>query len=399
MIIKKFVAPTMAEALGKVKKELGDQAVILKTRMNRRGNLPGDSPEKCVEVTAAVEQNAKSRLEVTPVGQADTNQAETSQQKPGRSDPKLPSELLERILQEIAEIKSSIGDWKGRPATFFGNLPAELLDFGRFLVARNFPEDFVLELISGISTADNIMNLKRPQLLQMLKERLKSLLPAPEGVNLYPTGATVVMFVGPTGSGKTSALAKLAMNHKVQHGSRLAIVSADNFRADSGHQIKSYCRILSCPCAVVYSGDELSMAIKSQQEGLILIDTPGVNPRDRNDVGELLSLVRAARPHEIHLVLAANTPATDIFGMFESFADFNLDKLLITKLDETFSAGGVITASIKSGKRLSFVSRSREIPGQFLPASSELLVETVLDETREPESRPTWQTEVVGLWQ
>ncbi len=399
MIIKKFVAPTMAEALGKVKKELGDQAVILKTRMNRRGNSPGDSPDKCVEVTAAIEQDARSRLEGAPVGPAAAAQAEISQQQPDKSDPKLPSELLERILQEIAEIKSSISDWKGRPATFFGNLPAELLDLGRFLVARNFPEDFVLELISGVSTADNILNLKRPELLRLLKERLKSLLPAPEGISLYPTGPTVLMFIGPTGSGKTSALAKLAMNHKVQHGSRLAIVSADNFRADSGHQIKSYCRILSCPCAIVYSGDELSMAIKSQQDGLILVDTPGVNPRDRNDVGELLALVRAARPHEIHLVLAANTPAADIFAMFESFADFNLDKILITKLDETFSAGGVITASIKSGKKLSFVSRSREIPGQFLPASSELLVETVLDETREPETRPTWQTEVVGLWQ
>ncbi len=399
MIIKKFVAPTMAEALGKVKKELGDQAVILKTRMNRRGSVSGEQAEKGVEVTAAIEQDTKSRLEGIQVVSPEPTRSETPNDSPGKSDPKLPSELLERILREVAEIKSSIGDWKMRPATFFGNLPADLIDLGRLMVARNFPEDFALKLISGISTADDILNLKRPALLQTLKDRLKSLLPGTEGINLYPAGATVAMFIGPTGSGKTSALAKLAMNHKVQHGSHLAIISADNFRADSGHQIKSYCRILSCPCAIVYSGDELSMAIKSQKEGLVLVDTPGVNPRDRNDVGELLTLVRAARPHEIHLVLAANTPATDIYEMLDAFADFNLDKLLITKLDETFSVGGAIAASIKSGKKLSYVSRSREIPGQFLPASPELLVETVFDESREPDSRPTWQTEVVGLWQ
>lgn len=399
MIIKKFVAPTMAEALSKVKKELGDQAVILKTRMNRRGGVNGDPTEKSVEVTAAIDNGVKSRLAETPNDEIRSIQSPSPPQPDTKSDLKSPSELLNNILQEVTDIKSTLGKRNSNHCTLFGNLPSELIELGRLMVARNFPEDFAVELISSVARTENVMNLKRPELLQMLKSRLQSIMPRAEGINIHPAGATVAMLIGPTGSGKTTALAKIAMNHKLDGNTPLAVISADNFRADSGQQIKSYCRIISCPCAIVYGGDELSMAIKSQKEGLILIDTPGVNPRNAGDVSELLTLVRAARPHEIYLVVAASTPAADLFDYLNAFSDLNVDKFLITKLDETISIGGVIAAAVKSGKKLSFVSRSREIPGQFVIASPELLAEMAFEESSEQKSINNWQMEVVGLWQ
>jgi len=141
------------------------------------------------------------------------------------------------------------------------------------------------------------------------------------------------------------------------------------------------------------------MAIKSQENGLLLIDTPGINPRDSHDLGELQALVRAARPHEIHLVVAADTAAIDMFDMLKAFGDFAVDKILVTKLDQTASPGGVITSVIKTGKKLSYVSRSREIPGQFAAGIPDALAEAVLGNQTSETEKPIWQTEVVGIWQ
>jgi flagellar biosynthesis GTPase FlhF len=88
-----------------------------------------------------------------------------------------------------------------------------------------------------------------------------------------------------------------------------------------------------------------------------------------------------------------------MFNMLESFGEFSIDKIFITKLDETEAPGGVVTAVIGSGKRLSYVSRSREIPGQFGIANPESLAMAVLTGAPVKEDKPQWQMEAVGIWQ
>jgi flagellar biosynthesis protein FlhF len=403
MIIKKFVAPTMAEALAKVKSDLGDQAVILKTRMNRKAGGPGDSADKSVEVTAAIEKSAKSRFELPQTEKAPVAIKKRVLESESETELKraLPSELLNQLVEEVAALTIAVNRKQSLmpPSTFFGNLSGEMIEIGRQLVRANISEQLALELTTTLAQSENALSLSKSEIKLQLKRLLSDMIPSGEPIIQKTTGATVVMFVGPTGSGKTSAIARVAMLNKLERNGQMAIISADNFRADSSQQIKSFCRILSCPCAIVFSPEELTMAIKSQDQGLLLIDTPGVNPRDSHDMGELQALVRAAKPHEIHLVVTAATPAKDMFDMLKAFGDFGVDKILITKLDETASPGGVVTAAIKSNKKLSYVSRSREIPGQFAVATSETLAEAVLSEASAEEDKPIWQTEVVGIWQ
>jgi len=220
-----------------------------------------------------------------------------------------------------------------------------------------------------------------------------------EPIDVNKTGTTTVMFVGPTGSGKTAAVARVAMHHKIENDDEVAIITTDNFRADSSQQIKSYCRIIGCPCGIIYTPEELSMAIRSQKEGLILIDTAGISPNDDKEIGELQSLIRSAKPHEIHLVVPASTPARDVSRMLAAFGEFGIDKVFITKLDETDAPGGVITAIIESGKKFSYVSRSREIPGQFGAAVPESLAKSLIAENADEEIQPKWEMEAVGIWQ
>lgn len=402
MVIKKFVAPSMPEALAKVKNELGDQAVILKTRMNRKAGGPGNL--KGVEVTAAVEVDQKSRFEQPPENEFEKFNDSVNDQESKQSE-SIALEKLNSLSEQLREIQKAISETKDkkpetkRTLTFFGNLSSNLLEAGRDLVNRNVSEELALQIVSRLAQTDNPLSLDMPEIKSRIRQTLCSLIPMGEPIKVNKDGKTVVMFVGPTGSGKTSAIARLAMSFKIESNDRIAIITSDNFRADSSQQVKSYCRIIGCPFGVVYSPEELSMAIKSQEQGLVLIDTPGVSPNNDEDINELLSLIRASKPHEIHLVIPASTPAKDVLNMLDAFTEFGINKIFITKLDETKACGGVVSAIISSGKKLSYLSRSREIPGQFGPSLPESLAGSLIVEDSSEDKEPKYEMEAVGIWQ
>lgn len=401
MVIKKFIAPTMPEALAKVKKELGEDAVILKTRMNKKG---GGGSGKNVEVTAAVERDQKPRFEVS-------GQAAESEMKEDRLDApeitetetsaQLPSEKLEQLTREIAALKQSLSEKpeSKQVKSFFGNFSSEMMAIGRELMARNLSEDLAFKVMSRVALSEEGLGLDKNEIQARVYQTLCAMIPRGEPITIRESGPTVVMFVGMAGSGKTSAIARVATRFKVEQNRKVAIVTTDNFRADSSQQIKSFCRILGCPCGIVYTPEELSMAVKTQPEGLILVDTPGVNPADDKEIGELYSLIRAASLHEIHLVVSAATPSRDIHRLINAFEEFGIDKILISKLDETEAPGGVITAVIESSKKLSYMSNSREIPGNFGLASPETLAEALTANETTERTEPEWQMEAVGIWQ
>jgi len=401
MIIKKFIAPTMPEALAKVKHDLGDQAVILKTRMNKRGGPDGG---KSVEITAAIEREQKQRVNVmeSPIQSENlANRLREFEESDKQPAGELPSEKLENLIKEIAEFKKALQDNsdKNKPKSFFGNFSSAMLDAGRELVSRNFPEDIAYAVVSRLAKSENSLGFDEAEIKNRVQQTLSAMIPAGEPIALKPSGPTVVMLVGMTGSGKTSAVARIATQFKVEHNTKVAIITTDNFRADSTQQIKSFCRILGCPCGIVYTPEELSMAIKSQSDGLILIDTPGVNPNDDKELGELSAFIRSAKLHELHLTVAASTPARDVKKMIGAFEEFGIDKILITKLDETEACGGVIGAVIEKKKKFSYISNSREIPGLFKTAAPEILADALIAENRIVENEPQWEMETVGIWQ
>ncbi|MCD6162464.1 MAG: flagellar biosynthesis protein FlhF [candidate division Zixibacteria bacterium] len=402
MVIKKFVAPSMPEALAKVKSELGDQAVILKTRMNRKAGGPGNL--KGVEVTAAVEVEKKSRFEPSPDIESENANSIANEMESMQSE-SITVERLNSLSEQLAELKNTMAEKKEekpeskRALTFFGNLSGNMLEAGRELVNRNISEELALSIVSRLAQTENPLSLEMPEIKAQIRQTLCSIIPMGEPIKINKDGKTVVMFVGPTGSGKTSAIARLAMNYKIESNDRIAIITSDNFRADSSQQVKSYCRIIGCPFGVVYSPEELSMAIKSQEQGLILIDTPGVSPNNDEEISELLSLIRASKPHEIHLVIPASTPAKDVANMLDSFNEFGINKILVSKLDETKACGGVVTAVVNSGKKLSYLCRSREIPGQFGPALPESLAGALVVDDSSDNSEPKYEMEAVGIWQ
>ena len=184
-----------------------------------------------------------------------------------------------------------------------------------------------------------------------------------------------VAFVGATGVGKTTTLAKIAVRWVLRHGARdIALVAADPVRIGAHDQLRSLAQLLGVPVYTPESFDQLPALLSRLGERLILIDTPGSSARDAQLAGRLTVLSTSASKLETALVLAASTQAGAIEETVRRFAPANPACCVITKLDEAASLGGVLSALIRARMPVSYMSEGQRVPEDLRPARALELV-------------------------
>jgi flagellar biosynthesis protein FlhF len=185
-------------------------------------------------------------------------------------------------------------------------------------------------------------------------------------------------FVGPAGGGKTSTVAKLAVQARM--GRQAAhIVSVDGESLGGRAHLEALSALAGVPHALAVRPGELRDAIAAIPPGArTLIDTPGVSPGDRRGVAALGALLEAAGPTEVHLVLPATTKAADALLAAEAFAPLGARRLVFTRLDETSTPGSLVTITAAVGLTLAYFGTGREIPHDLRPASARDLARRVL---------------------
>jgi len=376
MLIKKFIAQSLPEALSKVKEDFGEEAVILKTRFNNKGSGNGSDRESAiVEVTAAIDKAEKKTnrcktaavqapavrnrvtIKARPQIKKSTVSVETVEMK---EPPQTPSEILTDIRKDLQHLRADL--MRGRIESLFGQPTGLQLEYARRLVQKHLPENLAIELVRkmpAIPPDDNDPD----SAWSLLLESLSSKLSPGEPTKIVESGATVVMLVGPTGSGKSSVAARLAFRFRAEEKYPVTLVTTDNFRADSREQLMSLASVIGCRFYAVTSPEELTILLKTIREGLVIIDTSGVSIS--GDMAQLVTLVGAANPHEVNLVIPASIPAQDIYSFIKDCPDLGIDKLLVTKLDQSRHRGGIVAAAIECGLKFSYQSASRELPGDF----------------------------------
>jgi len=184
-----------------------------------------------------------------------------------------------------------------------------------------------------------------------------------------------VAFVGATGVGKTTTLAKVAVRWVLRHGARdIALVAADPVRIGAQEQLRSLAQMLGVSVYTPESFEQLPSLLSRLSERLILIDTPGSSVRDSQLAGRLAVLSNSASKLETALVLAASTQAGAIEETVRRFAPANPSCCVLTKLDEAASLGGVLSALIRARLPVSYMSEGQRVPEDLRPARSLELV-------------------------
>jgi len=379
MRIKRYEAPTIQEALMKVKKDLGPEAVILYTKTFRKGGVMGLFGRPMAEITAGVDLNllddvGKKGAGKVPVATLVSDRTEAALPRPTAVLPAMPAPLgsmdparvkvkaLQRELNEMktSSVASALRDLGQTDSQDF--LSEGFSKIKKKLLKQEVEEFLVQKIVRGM-ISDKIDPDKPNEVFEWLSRFVTGALKiAP------PSQATsfqkVLAFVGPTGVGKTTTLAKLAARFSLMERKKVAMITADTYRIAATEQLRTYGKIMGIPVDVADSAEEIG-SILSRHKGadLVLIDTAGRSPSSDEQLEELKAFIARSQADEIHLVISATTKYFDMIRIIERFgAVAPLNRMIFTKLDETRFYGAFLNLMNNFQVPLSYYSVGQNVP-------------------------------------
>ena len=179
-------------------------------------------------------------------------------------------------------------------------------------------------------------------------------------------GIKMVFFVGPTGVGKTTTIAKIASKFSVEGGKKVALLTTDTYRIAAAEQLRTYANILEVPFRVIYAAEEVDQAlIDFKDYDFILVDTAGhshQNEVQREAMGTFIHSVDGKVEHEVFLVLSATTKYRDLLSIADTYSAMTDYKLIFTKLDETTTLGNLLNLRLYTNASLSYVTCGQNVP-------------------------------------
>jgi len=368
----------MKEALTRVRRDLGGDAVILGSRAVRRRRLFGLGSRAMVEVTATdtmppgIAIGARSNLEpVAPIAAPE-----------GRAPAAASAALQAQFGEELSRLHAMVETLSrhGRIDHLVPDLPARLIPTYSQLIEADVSEVLARRLVQHVAECLETDHFDDPESIQaILRDAIEQCIPIAPPIQAVAGTRRVVALVGPTGVGKTTTVAKLAANFKLSHGVRVGLVTVDTYRIAAVEQLRTYAEIIDVPLAVVNDPIEMPRAIDELGAiDLVFIDTAGRSPRDEVKIRELAEFLLQARPDEVHLVLSAVVGERSLRAAIERFAAVQIDRLILTKLDEAESLGGILAILASSTRPLCYVTTGQAVPDDIEPADRERLARLIL---------------------
>lgn len=389
MIIKKFQGKTEAEAVENAKKELGNGIVIMNVRNVKKKGLFSLLRQQLVEVTVALEEEpvrptgipepnrnlTDAIANIRSVSEKSLQQEAAEKKEQNNSDEKRTDSaaieekldslhfLLEQQMQKPEEkTEDKAEDTEEEP-------PSEMEQFMKLLyntmLENEVNEKYANQIIDEIEKS-NKPNMPFDYALSNIYQKMILKFGKPEGVTPAAQGPKMIFFIGPTGVGKTTTIAKIASRFCVDGGRKVALLTADTYRIAAAEQLRTYANILEVPFRIIYSVEEISQAMRDFKDyDYILVDTAGhshQNTEQKEVMKELIHSVDGILEKEVFLVLSATTKYRDLLSIADTYSDMTDYKLIFTKLDETTTLGNLLNLKLYTGAPLSYVTCGQNVP-------------------------------------
>jgi len=402
MIINKFQGKNEEEATKKAREEMGENCVIMNVRQIKPKGMFKSFKNSTVEVTAALEEKEQYRPgSITkPTKIQDKINLAADEEiiiPPIEREFKLPEPKLEEKHQDSVDEEKKILDSIERrldsmsalldekQSTSSNALSQEEIKYIRLiystLLRNEISEKYanqVVEEIEKMIRPGNSLDMILSNVYQKLVLRFGR----PTPVMASEKKPKVVFFIGPTGVGKTTTIAKIASKFKLEDHLDVALVTADTYRIAATEQLNVYAEILDVPLKVVYSSEELNAAIdECGDKDLVFVDTAGFshkNAEQRADMKKLIDGISSEIEKEVYLVLSATTKYADLLNIADAYKEISDYKLVFTKLDETDTYGNILNLRLYTGAELSYVTNGQNVPNDMELLDTQKIVKQLL---------------------
>ncbi|WP_108669676.1 flagellar biosynthesis protein FlhF [Peribacillus acanthi] len=381
MKVKKYVAPSMGEAMKLVRYELGNDAVILNSKVVYSGGFLGLFKKRNIEVIAGVdsnqqehqipkvkEKNKKINLEINTSSKPliDTSDVKNNFQEPQGE-----------ILKEINELKQIVKqlNQKANQAIY----PEILEQINTMLIEQEISNQIRTDLMEELLT--DWSSSKEEWTNDIAKEKAKTRML----VNLQSVMTEKPLFikkfinvVGPTGVGKTTTLAKLAAEQVIKHQKKVAFITTDTYRIAAIDQLQTYAKILNVPVEVAYNLEDFKKATERfNHYDLVFIDTAGRNFRNQEYVKDLKKLIDFENDMETYLVLSLTSKQKDMEDIYHQFSLIPIHQVIFTKMDETQSFGAMYNMILNYHFTTAYITNGQNVPEDIIKADPEFILNNI----------------------
>ncbi len=393
MIIKKFTGKTKEEAVEAARKDMGSGVVVMNVKDVKRKGIAALFLPKQVEITAALEEHEEPRpirREQTRGGAADSGEKDSrargdraavptlggawgTQQENSQSIEKkldsLQTLLLSRFQQEEAARNTQPA---AEPQEDADEEKQEISEQERFvkllyntMLENEVDEKYANQIIDELEKGKN-GNIPFDYILSNVYQKLILKFGKAEGIKEAESGPRLVLFMGPTGVGKTTTIAKIASHFVMDEKKRLALLTADTYRIAAAEQLRTYANILEVPFRVVYTKEEAAAAVADFNDyDYIFVDTAGhshQNEEQLNNMRELMDTLKQAGEYQTFLVLSATTKYRDLLKIASNYEEVSDYQMIFTKLDETSTLGNLLNLKLYTDAEIAYVTCGQNVP-------------------------------------
>ncbi len=412
MIIKRFQAKTENDAVEMAKKELGPNVVIMNVKNIKKKGLFGFLKGNMVEVTVALEEEHERQAPIRtssitrPEGNGTVSQTAKTQE-PSMVDAaaSIPASSLTALEQLAKMQEKSIQDQEQqRKSDNMGSFLEERLDnlenllkqqldnneadknkenkseaveeeqseqmkFMKLLyntmIDNEVHEKYANQIIEEVEKNNN-PNMPFDYCLTNVYQKMILKFGQTKEIQPAAKGPKIVFFVGPTGVGKTTTIAKIASKFCIEEKKKVALLTADTYRIAAAEQLRTYANILEVPFRIVYSAQEMEQYYHEFSGfDYILIDTAGhshLNEEQRINSNVMLHSLDEIAETEVYLVISATTKYRDLISIADIYKEMAEYALIFTKLDETTCYGNLLNLRLYTGAELSYVTCGQNVP-------------------------------------
>lgn len=374
MIIKKFQANTETEAIMLAKEELGKDAIVMNIKTISPRGIYRLFRKTLVEITAALDDNISYKNDNTLTAKKqnfpdiiydDESPKFIAEPVIAKESSAIEEKLnnLQSLIEKqmIEKEESQISNEESKEVN--KNLACIQLIYNQ-LVSNEVDEKYANQIISEIegtlkkdASMDNI--------LSSIYQKIVLKLGQPKTINIKSNSTKYLFFIGSTGVGKTTTIAKIASKLKVEEKAKVAFITADTYRIAAVEQLRTYANILGIPMKVVYNKEEIEQSKEEFAEfDLVFVDTAGRSHRNKDQRDDIESLINSIpeEDREIYLVLSATTKYRDLVSITEAYSSMVGYNLIFTKLDETNSVGNIFNIRMLTDAPLSYATFGQDVP-------------------------------------